>query len=169
MDPTTKCGTTRSIYKYRNQRCSPTNVQTCFSAQALSHPADQVYNRGMNLCEPKFHKLRAQRVISLATCGIFRIFPEPSSARIHPSIVHSSFLSDGFCTAADRSPRFPRIPSRCTGSLAMQNSLPARSLDRGQQSNDSEDSGLGADCQRLQVRSIQLPVLVDTAPQSRGY
>ena len=69
------------------------------------------------------------------------------------------FTNYVFCTAADRSPRFPRIPSRCTGSLAMQNSLPARSLDRGQQSNDSEDSGLGADCQRLQVRSIQLPVL----------
>ena len=81
------------------------NVQTCFSAQALSHPADQVYNRGMNLCEPKFHKLRAQRVISLATCGNFRNFPEPSSARTHPSIVHSSF----FTSFAHQTP--PRCPS----------------------------------------------------------
>ena len=37
---------------------------------------------------------------------------------------------------------------------ATTNTLPARSFDRGQWSNDWEDSGLGEDCQWLQVRSI---------------
>ena len=53
---------------------------------------------------------------------------------------------------------------------ATTNTLPARSFDRGQWSNDWEDSGLGADCQWLQVRSIPscaLALTVLISPRSK--